>query len=164
MCIVDLVCIVSAAMLTSPSTRPLVAQRLTVQASVNARSNRMTISAPPAQSSATESSTRRRSAGGCRRDDVQQGCSSLDIHHPLHQRQPMYITPLVMLKVLGRTQHQGTAVGKDPANVTRRLIPRAPLGNCSPRPATPVQTAIVQSHCGAGGGIYPAALSSLYLL
>ena len=76
----------------------------------------------------------------------------------------MYITPLVMLKVLGRTQHQGTAVGKDPANVTRPLIPRAPLGNCPPRPATPVQTAIVQSHCGAGGGIYPAALSSLYLL
>ena len=57
-----------------------------------------------------------------------------------------------MLKVLGRTQHQGPAVRKDLANGARSLIPCAPLGNCSPRPATPVQTAIVHKSLRGGRG------------
>ena len=54
-----------------------------------------------------------------RRDDPQQGLSSLVIHHPYLGITPLYITHISMLKVLGRTHASGRQSGRT------RLMSRA---------------------------------------
>ena len=91
----------------------LFAQPLTVQALVNARSNRMTISVSSSSVLRKISSTRCQSVSWVpRRDDGQQHFSSLDIHHPHLGITPFYITHISMLKACGRTHASGRQWGR----------------------------------------------------